>query len=302
MVDSLLMIKAEEIHKRIEEGKPVEYENVIIYGDLDLHNLDLPLNRTSEDRRIDNQDRYSVIKGNVFFEPLRLSGWWILTAPYSLRRPNFSDSFFQEDAGFPPAQFHGEANFSRAHFTTEATSPEPGFNDGDFGRREFHRSFHLSNARCTPCGSPTPSSKRTPASIKDLNYNRIVVRWNNPSANIALQRLSHLTLIKNFRNLEQFEDEDDCYYQYRKDEACPDHEGISQNHHRLAWLSLRLWSPPSHRDPQPVWINPLHSDLLGAHALQPSASASPGSSISINRCLLLQQHVVSGRPPRTSAH
>ena len=52
MVDSLLMIKAEEIHKRIEEGKPVEYENVIIYGDLDLHNLDLPLNRNKRTMEI----------------------------------------------------------------------------------------------------------------------------------------------------------------------------------------------------------------------------------------------------------
>jgi len=42
MVDSLLMIKAEEIMAKIEEGQPVEYENVIIYGDLDLHRLDHP--------------------------------------------------------------------------------------------------------------------------------------------------------------------------------------------------------------------------------------------------------------------
>jgi len=38
------MIKAEEILEKIEKGKPVEYENVIIYGDLDLHSLDQLLN------------------------------------------------------------------------------------------------------------------------------------------------------------------------------------------------------------------------------------------------------------------
>ena len=75
MVDSLLMIKAEEIHKKIEEGKPVEYENVIIYGDLDLHRLDLPLNKNK--RKIINsiiKIEYSVIKGNVFFDHAAFSG------------------------------------------------------------------------------------------------------------------------------------------------------------------------------------------------------------------------------------
>ena len=69
MVDSLLMIKAEEILEKIEEGKPVEYENVIIYGDLDLHRLDLPLNKNK--RKIIKsiiKIEYSIIKGDVFFD------------------------------------------------------------------------------------------------------------------------------------------------------------------------------------------------------------------------------------------
>jgi len=45
MADSLLMIKAEEILEKIEDGKPVEYEHIIIFGDLDLARLDLPLDK-----------------------------------------------------------------------------------------------------------------------------------------------------------------------------------------------------------------------------------------------------------------
>ncbi len=56
MVDNLLMIKAEEILNKIEDGKPIEYENIIIFGDLDLHRLDLPLDKNK--RKIIN----SIIK------------------------------------------------------------------------------------------------------------------------------------------------------------------------------------------------------------------------------------------------
>ncbi|HPE50153.1 MAG TPA: pentapeptide repeat-containing protein, partial [Methanothrix soehngenii] len=98
MVDSLLMIKAEEIHKRIEEGKPVEYENVIIYGDLDLHNLDLPLNRNK--RKIVEsiiKIEYSVIKGNVFFDHSAFQRLVDFDGTVFSQAANFSDSFFQEE-------------------------------------------------------------------------------------------------------------------------------------------------------------------------------------------------------------
>jgi len=54
---------------KIEEGQPVEYENVIIYGDLDLHRLDLPFNK-NKGKIINSiiKIEYSVIKGDVFFD------------------------------------------------------------------------------------------------------------------------------------------------------------------------------------------------------------------------------------------
>ena len=36
------VVQAEEILKKIELGQPVEYDNVIVEGDLDLSGLDLP--------------------------------------------------------------------------------------------------------------------------------------------------------------------------------------------------------------------------------------------------------------------
>ena len=301
MVDSLLMIKAEEIHKRIEEGKPVEYENVIIYGDLDLHNLDLPLNRNK--RKIVEsiiKIEYSVIKGNVFFDHSAFQGLVDFDGTVFSQAANFSDSFFQEDAGFSQAQFHGEANFSRAHFTTEANFSRARFNDGDFGRAKFHRSFHLSNARVyTLRLSDAIFEEDASIHLKDLNYNRIVVRWNTIREHLPYNGSVYLTLIKNFRNLEQFEDEDDCYYQYREEKHARTKKAFPRIIDRLAWLSCGYGVRPSHTVILSLSLIILFTAIFwGAHALQPSASASPGSSISINDAFYFSSMWFLGRAPQ----
>ncbi len=48
--------------------------------------------------------------------------------------------------------------------------------------------------------------------IKDFDFNRIVVRWNSIKEHILFNGSLYLTLTRNFGNLEQFEDLDDCYY------------------------------------------------------------------------------------------
>jgi len=142
MVDNLLMIKADEILAKIEDGKPVEYENIIIYGDLDLHRLDLPLNKNK--RKIIKsiiKIEYSTIKGDVFFDRSSFSQLVDFDGTVFTKAANFSDSHFHEDAGFSESQFQGEANFSRAHFGTEANFSRARFNDGRFWQGEVREEF-----------------------------------------------------------------------------------------------------------------------------------------------------------------
>ena len=118
MVDSLLMIKAEEILEKIEKGKSVEYENVIIYGDLDLHRLDLPLNKKRlKIIKSSIKIEYSVIKGDVFFDHACFSGLVDFDGTSFTRSANFSGSGFQGDAGFSDAEFAGVSNYSGPHFS-----------------------------------------------------------------------------------------------------------------------------------------------------------------------------------------
>ncbi len=218
---------------------------------------------------------------------------------------NFSDSHFQEDAGFSESQFQGEANFSRAHFSTEANFSRARFNDADFGRARFDKNFHLSNAKIyTLKLSDAVFTDGSSIYLKDFNFNRIAVRWNTIRDHLPFNGSVYLTLVKNFRNLEQFKDEDDCYYQYRKEKQARTKKLLSKTS-RSADVAL----PAATACARLILFSP---------AL-PSSSSSPGSSgrdmlcnwraqtrvrisqqstgVSLGRCSLLQQHGVPGPQP-----
>jgi hypothetical protein len=304
MVDSLLMIKAEEIHKKIEEGKPVEYENVIIYGDLDLHRLDLPLNKNK--RKIINsiiKIEYSVIKGDVFFDHAAFSGLVDFDGTVFNQAANFSDSQFQEDAGFSESQFQGEANFSRAHFATEANFSRARFNDADFGRAAFHRNLNLTNAKVyTLRLSDAAFAEGSNINLKDFNFNRIVVRWNTIRDHLPYNGSVYLTLTRNFRNLERFEDEDDCYFQYRKEKQARKSKLVPKLIDQLAWLSCGYGVRPSHTVLLSLALIILFTGIFwGGHALQPSSSASLGhkaAGISLNDAVYFSSMEFLGRSPQ----
>lgn len=304
MVDSLLMIKAEEIHKKIEEGKPVEYENVIIYGDLDLHRLDLPLNKNK--RKIINsiiKIEYSVIKGHVFFDHSAFSRLVDFDGTVFNQAANFSDSHFQEDAGFSESQFQGEANFSRAHFATEANFSRARFNDADFGRAVFDRSLNLTNAKVyTLRLSDASFAEGSKINLKDFNFNRIVVRWNTIRDHLPFNGSVYLTLIRNFRNLEKFEDEDDCYFQYRKEKQARKIRVIPKLIDRLAWLSCGYGVRPSHAVLLSLALIFLFTVIYwGGGALQPAATASLAhkvAGISLNDAFYFSTMQFMGRAPQ----
>ncbi len=249
MADSLLMIKAEEILKKIEDGKPVEYENIIIFGDLDLYRIDLPVDKNK--RRIISsiiKIEYSVIKGDVFFDRSSFSELVDFDGTVFTKAANFSDSQFCEDAGFSEADFQGEANFSRAKFETEANFSRTRFNgDAEFGSARFHKNLNLASAKIyTMHLSDAVFESGSSIYLKDLDFNRIVIRWDSIKDHLPYNGSVYLALTKNFRNLEQYEDEDGCYYQYRKEKQARATATIPRILDRLAWISCGYGVRPSH--------------------------------------------------------
>lgn len=249
MPDSLLMIKAEEILAKIEEGRPVEYENVIIFGDLDLYRIELPVDKNK--RRVINsiiKIEYSTIKGDVFFDRSSFSKLVDFDGTVFTKATNFSDSQFREDAGFSEAQFQGEANFSRAEFMTEANFSRTRFNgDAEYGGARFHKTLNLAGAKTyTIRLSDAIFEQGSSIYLKDLDFNRIVVRWDTIKDNLPYNGSVYLALTKNFKNLEQFEDEDDCHYQYRKEKQARASAKMPKLLDRLAWASCGYGVRPLH--------------------------------------------------------
>ena len=304
MVDNLLMIKAEEIMEKIEEGRPVEYENIIIFGDLDLHRLDLPLDKHK--RKIINsiiKIEYSVIKGDVFFDHSSFSHLVDFDGTVFDKSANFSDSQFQEDAGFSDSQFQGEANFSRAHFGIDANFSRAKFNDADFGRARFDKNFSLTNAKIyTLRLSDAFFAAGSNIHLKDFNFNRIVVRWNTIKDHLPFNGSVYLTLTKNFRNLERFEDEDRCYYQYRKEKQARTSKIFPKFVDRLVWLSCGYGVRPSHTVLLSVAIIFLFTGIYwGGHALESNVlvtAAQQKASISLNDVFYFSSMVFMGRNPQ----
>ena len=303
MVDNLLMIKADEILAKIEDGKPVEYENIIIYGDLDLHRLDLPLNKNK--RKIIKsiiKIEYSTIKGDVFFDHSSFSQLVDFDGTVFTKAANFSDSHFHEDAGFSESQFQGEANFSRAHFGTEANFSRARFNDADFGRARFEKNLNLSSAKIyTLRLSDAIFAEESGIYLKDFNFNRIVVRWNSIRDHLPFNGSVYLTLIKNFRNLEQFKDEDNCYYQYRKEKQARTKKIFPRLVDGLVWLSCGYGVRPSHTVLLSVIIMVIFTVIFWASsALQFSAAVAShhAASISLYDALYFSSMMFLGRNPQ----
>ena len=298
------MIKAEEILEKIEQGKPVEYENVIIYGDLDLHRLDLPFNKNKlKIIKSIIKIEYSVIKGDVFFDHAAFFGLVDFDGTTFTNAANFSGSHFQGDAGFSDAQFQGEANFTRAHFAIDANFSRAKFNDADFGRARFEKYFHLANAKVYTLNlSDAVFSEGSSIHLKDFNFNRIAVRWNSIKEHIPFNGSVYLTLTRNFRNLEQFEDQDDCYYQYRKQKQERSHKIFPQLFDHMAGISCGYGVRPSYTILLSVIIILLFAGVFWAgNALQPDGADTHSqvkASVSPNDAFYFSSMEFLGKTPQ----
>jgi Pentapeptide repeats (9 copies) len=305
MADSLLMIKAEEILEKIEDGKPVEYENIIIFGDLDLSRLDLPLDKSH--RKIIKsiiKIEYSEIKGDVFFDRSIFSKLVDFDGSTFNKAANFSDSAFMEDAGFSEAQFQGEANFSRAHFMTEANFSRAKFNgDAEFGKAKFNKNLNLASAKIyTMRLSDAAFEDGSYLYLKDLNFNRIIVRWNTIKAHIPYNGSVYLALTKNFRILEQFEDQDACYYQYRKEKQARATSLVPRALDSLAWVSCGYGVRPSRTVILSVMIMLLFTGIFwSGNAIRfdgPAAQENQTPSVSVKDTFYFSSMEFLGRSPQ----
>ena len=113
------MIQASEILAKIERGEDVEYDGVIIEGDLDITGLELPTEHTD---RTEDDIRYVLPDGSKLISSL------ITITKTEIRGDvNFGNASFQEQITFRGTKFGGGADFRGTEFLRNV----------DFGGAEF---------------------------------------------------------------------------------------------------------------------------------------------------------------------
>ena len=150
--EGMRVVPAQEILDKIERGEPVEYDHVIVEGDLDLEKVELP--RTdfkvdvfglSEDVMLVSPSirlNDSAINGNTYFSNARFINPVDFSGSHLNGTADFAGSDFNSTAGFGNSDFNGYANFGDSNFNGDAD-----FGDSDFnGNADFRGSAFNGNA------------------------------------------------------------------------------------------------------------------------------------------------------------
>jgi len=129
------IIDAGEILKKIEQGQPVEYNDVIVKGDLDLSrrvNMESSAGRVSINSPI--QIANSVILGDVTIKKVVLEDAVDFSKTKFMSRTSITDSWFNDTASFNKASFEDVADFSASRFNGPAV-----LSSARFGQTAYFR-------------------------------------------------------------------------------------------------------------------------------------------------------------------
>lgn len=167
------VVPAEEILKKIELGQPVEYDNCVIVGDLNVSALNLTkvaVQRTDDEKKFSLSDyemivaspiriNFSSIIGPVDFRGVRFNqkvdfrGVWFnqkvdFRVAFFSKEVDFSDSQFSKEVKFRYSQFNQPAFFRGVQFRNVGLFSKVQFNHkADFGGASFSNYTEFDDVR-----------------------------------------------------------------------------------------------------------------------------------------------------------
>ena len=147
---------------------------------------------------------------------------------------NFQSASFDGDVIFFGASFDGDANFRFASFGGYADFRYASFG-GDvlFEYMQFNKVFF----------SDTTFTK---VSFYEADFKSMKVEWISLKDALVFDGPAYIKLIKNFREIEQFKDADDAYYQYRRLSQADKKWSFSKLGDVFMWLSCGYGVKPQY--------------------------------------------------------
>jgi hypothetical protein len=135
-------VQAYKILDQIQDGKDIEYDHVIVNGNLDLSQLHLQRNITSSIRINE-----STFEGFVYFKDITFDKAIDFSSSNFSNLTDFGGDTFKDDAYFDGVTFRREANFGDAKFNRDANFKDTIFTEkANFRKTTFGETVSFWNA------------------------------------------------------------------------------------------------------------------------------------------------------------
>lgn len=118
---------------------------------------------------------------------------------------NFNGSSFRGYAEFKDSQFNGDASFVASKFSDRS----------NFESASFSGSLAIDNSEIHSMNLFATFNKGSSLSLKHSQFYRLEVNWRDIRDKLDYDGSAYLALVKNYNDLEWFEDADNCYQKYR---------------------------------------------------------------------------------------
>lgn len=143
----------------------------------------------------------------------------------------FRDARFPSNVTFGLANFGGISDFSGVNFTMPVFFGGARFADNAYFKdAHFGGDLVLESARIYAMQLDNASfGADSKIVLKDADFTKFVAKWSAIKDRLEFNGAAYLALVKNYKNLEWFDDADDCYFQYR---------WISQSQESLSWAKV----------------------------------------------------------------
>jgi hypothetical protein len=205
-------VSAQEVLKKIQNSQPVDYDDVIIIGDIDLSQSDLPKDLNGKPQvKAPVKIKRSTIEGGVNFANSIISqevdfAGTIFVRDAVFSGAEFSDQLklesasFNEDASFAEAKFRGEATFNKAKFAGSSNfyKAEFGNDVGFFGTQfrgdsNFNKAIFKANSNFDGSTFNSYANFVGSSFLGDISFYQVKFQWN---ANFADGTLSGTAYLK----------------------------------------------------------------------------------------------------------
>lgn len=151
----------------------------------------------------------------------------------------FKSSIFRGNTTFGLSKFDGLCDFTDVNFKVMATFLGTKFSDNVyFTDAKFDKDLILEGARIYSMQLDNVTfGEGSKINLKDADFTRFVVRWSAIKDRLIFNGAAYQALVKNYKNLEWFDDSDDCYFQYRMLTQSQEPWGWTKIIDIISWLS-----------------------------------------------------------------